>query len=642
MLTPSRLTLLTMLLLKRDEERAIEAIASTKTFHPIQVHEEGFSSDIDAERESSEWKTLTDRSAEMARKLSILPTPNPRISIFSLQEADRGLTHYEEKYQLLEREKKFLTNTIAKNRAFLENNKGPISLLRGKNFTHSSLSAIYGAIAEQNLPLLEKKISSYPHIIYPTDKTGRTVKIIILALAKQRASIQQEFIQTGGEILTGLNELARLTPEELSHITEEEKAHTQRIEKINQEIATLSAEVEELLGNINVISAVRTTILRAKNLSATGHATALIAGWIPEQDAQKIELFIHTTVPHAIIELTPAYQAQTPKEEIPVLLSPRRWLAPFRVLLSPYGLPRYGSIDPTIFLGLGFLTLFGIMFSDIGQGALLAFAGLLLARKIPSIAPTGIMVFLSGVSACIFGFLYGSLFGIELHPLWFKPVEHIPDILRLGVTLGACMLILATILNLVNALLDKDWIRFFFDKSGFLAGTAYIFALFAVIAITHNRPLSSFLLAGIIAPIGLLLLKPLAERITGSLQTDMVGSFVESMINILEVFMGYLGNTVSFIRVAAFTLAHGYLFFAFFKLAEIVQASAGRTGSIAIIIAGNLLILVLEGLVVTIQTIRLHYYEFFTRFFQSGNNAYVPLALEGDSQTRYNHHYPVL
>jgi V/A-type H+-transporting ATPase subunit I len=642
MLTPSRLTLLTMLLLKRDEERVIEAIASTKTFHPIQIKEEGFSPDIDAERESFEWKALTERSAEMARKLSILPALNPQGSMLSLQEADRGLTRCEEKYQHLEREKKFLTNAIAKNRALLENSKGPVSLLRGKNFAHSSLSAIYGAIAEQNLPLFEQKISSYPHIIYPTGKTGRTVKIIILTLTKQRASLQQEFILTGGEILTGLNELSRLTPEELSHLAEEEKAHTQRIEQINQEIATLSAEAKELLGNIGIISAIRTTVLRAKNLSVTGHTTTLIAGWIPEQDTRKIERFIHNTVPHAIIEFTPAYQTQTPKEEIPVLLSPRKWLSPFRVLLSPYGLPRYGSIDPTIFLGLGFLILFGIMFGDIGQGALLAFVGLLLAKKTPSIASTGIMIFLSGASACIFGFLYGSIFGIEIHPLWFKPVEHIPDILRLGVTLGACMLILATILNLINALLDKDWIHFFFDKSGFLAGTAYIFALIAIISLTHNNSLSSFLLAGITVPIGLLLLKPLAERISGSPPEDMAASIVESLINILEVFMGYLGNTVSFIRIAAFTLAHGYLFFAFFKLAEIVQASAGQTGSIAVIIAGNLLILILEGLVVTIQTIRLHYYEFFTRFFQTGNNAYSPLSLEGDLHTRYNHHYPVL
>jgi len=102
---------------------------------------------------------------------------------------------------------------------------------------------------------------------------------------------------------------------------------------------------------------------------------------------------------------------------------------------------------------------------------------------------------------------------------------------------------------------------------------------------------------------------------------------METVIDMMEIVMGYLANTVSFIRVAAFALAHAGLFMAIFELSKLLKDVGSGFVSLLIIIGGNILVLLLEGMVVGIQSLRLNYYEFFSKFFVSGKNVYKPLSV---------------
>ena len=105
-----------------------------------------------------------------------------------------------------------------------------------------------------------------------------------------------------------------------------------------------------------------------------------------------------------------------------------------------------------------------------------------------------------------------------------------------------------------------------------------------------------------------------------------INTLIESLITLLEIFSGFLANTLSFMRVAGLGIAHVSLMTAF-------QDMADMTGSIVfstlIIIVGNVLVIVLEGLSAGINSLRLNYYEFFTRFFTGRGFAYEPIGLEG-------------
>ncbi|MDP2929229.1 MAG: V-type ATPase 116kDa subunit family protein, partial [Candidatus Omnitrophota bacterium] len=126
----------------------------------------------------------------------------------------------------------------------------------------------------------------------------------------------------------------------------------------------------------------------------------------------------------------------------------------------------------------------------------------------------------------------------------------------------------------------------------------------------------------------LIFLKPLVEFIVKKKREPIFTSLMESTIDILEIVMGYLANTVSFIRIAAFALAHTGLFLSIFELSRIMKGAGGGAASLIVMVLGNILIILLEGLVVSIQSLRLNYYEFFSKFFMTGKRFYKPLKMQ--------------
>ena len=111
------------------------------------------------------------------------------------------------------------------------------------------------------------------------------------------------------------------------------------------------------------------------------------------------------------------------------------------------------------------------------------------------------------------------------------------------------------------------------------------------------------------------------------------GQKTQSVIDLLREFMDTITNTISFLRVGAFALAHGALFMAVFSIAKMISEAYGESFFYwMLIIVGNVVIIVLEGLIVTIQTLRLEYYEFFKRFFKGGGTPYQPYNLSSKGQ----------
>jgi V/A-type H+/Na+-transporting ATPase subunit I len=128
----------------------------------------------------------------------------------------------------------------------------------------------------------------------------------------------------------------------------------------------------------------------------------------------------------------------------------------------------------------------------------------------------------------------------------------------------------------------------------------------------------------IAAGLGLLFIFPLVEFVLHRHKgASFVESFMESSLGLLEFGMGYLANTVSFVRMGAFALAHAALFLAVFQISKMFSGAATAT----VIILGNVGIMVLEGVVVGIQSLRLNYYEFFSKFFVGGKTVFKPLSV---------------
>jgi V/A-type H+-transporting ATPase subunit I len=108
----------------------------------------------------------------------------------------------------------------------------------------------------------------------------------------------------------------------------------------------------------------------------------------------------------------------------------------------------------------------------------------------------------------------------------------------------------------------------------------------------------------------------------------MAGAVIESCVGAFEAILSYLANTISFVRLAAYAMSHAALLFAAFMVAEEVKGSAGGgVWSLLVIIFGNLIAIVLEGVIASVQALRLEYYEFFGKFFSGGGEPFEPFRL---------------
>jgi V/A-type H+-transporting ATPase subunit I len=209
-------------------------------------------------------------------------------------------------------------------------------------------------------------------------------------------------------------------------------------------------------------------------------------------------------------------------------------------------------------------------------------------------------------------------------------MHNINDLFNVSISFGVYIISAGILINIVNAFRDKDYIKALFDHAGLISGIMYWVAIAIAIKIlvAHEQiaPLQVIIVCGGLV---LLFLKPFIEMIfkPHKEKESFFVLFMESIVDILEVVMGYLANTVSFIRVAAFSLAHVGLFFAIFELAKILKSVGGNAASIGVLVAGNIFIILLEGLVVCIQSLRLNYYEFISKFFISGKQVYKPLTM---------------
>jgi V/A-type H+-transporting ATPase subunit I len=324
-------------------------------------------------------------------------------------------------------------------------------------------------------------------------------------------------------------------------------------------------------------------------------------------------------------------------QKVPVLLDNPDLIKPFEMMVTGFGVPEYTSVDPTLFVAISFLLMFGAMFGDIGQGLVLFAAGIILTKQHRSLlSRVGFLMTYCGAAATVFGLLYGDFFGMEgiMPSLWMNPFHNISSFLPLAVALGIVLISLGIVINIINAVRAKEVSKVIFGKTGLIGGLIYWtgIALGLRYFVFKAGPLPLVLIVLLVGgPVFLLFLRAPVDKILSKrgrmFQEGFLTYFIETVIEVMEIFTGYLANTLSYIRVAAFALAHAGLFLAVFTLADLVKSTAmGSVGSILVVILGNIFIFVFEGMIVTIQGIRLEYYEFFSKFFEGEGKLYRPVG----------------
>ncbi len=217
-------------------------------------------------------------------------------------------------------------------------------------------------------------------------------------------------------------------------------------------------------------------ILRMQDLCKVTDRTCAFAGWVPQDRTGALIGAIHEqSRGRAIVEVAEAESlepVQEGKVDVPVLFNRPKFLQPFALLTEGFDIPSYTMIDPTIFVAVSFLLMFGMMFGDAGHGMVLAAIGLaaLIAGRSKKLKDLGVLLIFGGLSSTIFGVVYGSYFGIEAlkqYALWHDPLEGNPIQLMYGaIGIGVIMISLGLILNIINRFRRGDIIGGVLDKFG--------------------------------------------------------------------------------------------------------------------------------------------------------------------------------
>jgi V/A-type H+/Na+-transporting ATPase subunit I len=284
-------------------------------------------------------------------------------------------------------------------------------------------------------------------------------------------------------------------------------------------------------------------------------------------------------------------------------------------------------VNPSLLAGLAYVAMFGMMFADVGHGALLLLAAIA-ARlgwwsRLARLRRVWLFLAGAGAASMLFGALYGEFFGPTgvIPTLWLAPLDHPLELLGAALAVGALLLGGAYALGTVNRFREGGWRRAVFAPSG-LAGATLFLGLGVVTASIYLGEVWLGLLGGAVALAGL------ATSYAGLLASAGGGAAgaTEAAIELFDLVLRLGSNLVSFARLAAFGLTHAALG------AVIWQATTGlwprgllgAAAAVLVFVAGNALAFALEGLVAAIQALRLEYYELFSRVFDSEGEPFRP------------------
>ena len=379
-----------------------------------------------------------------------------------------------------------------------------------------------------------------------------------------------------------------------------------RLAALAQQRSALTAQLAELSERQHISSALGDIALiewlneHARELRGS-ERLAWVTGWTSDVGGASLRRALDACDVRYILRLSDPPAGMN----APLVLSNPGWARPFEVFTRMLGTPGQYESDPSQLLAIIASSIFGFMFGDVGQGAVVCLVGLVLSRSIPLTR----MLVPGGIMAMVFGVLFGSVFCREdiIPALWLRPMAEPVTVLIVAVLAGVAIMTLGLLLDA----LQMHWRG---AARAWWAQRAGLFAAYAGLLIAPLRMEEGLLLAALGAAWFIIGAVALAEAGRLAALAKATAGFVEETLRLLV-------NTVSFARIGAFALAHAGLSVAVIEMAQ----ASGRVGFWIVLAIGNVLVIALEGLVVSIQTTRLLLFEFFIRFLTGKGREFKPL-----------------
>ena len=688
-LRPRKMKEIELTVMNRDIDAVIEFLGRRANIH---FSNENDTSAPNNETTRSERLRIREKLSSLASAAALLDVPIPteplEESHYPGETEERlanticsAVSALTNRVNELAAEKRKVEETLNEAKAFANLN-APFSELDSLSY----LTLRVGRLDRRRIDELRKTLSDRVQIISLDSGGGKTGdgddgnpegRILAAASRKGRFALDSELKKLDFAPITVPEGFKGIPAELISGLERKYKEASREYEGIMNRGKILK---EECAANLQSLTGSYLMASIAEDLKARLKSTRnvfLLTGWVPADSlaslVSSLEKLTEGRIGIRAWDPEELDKVKEGKEKVPVSLKHGAFVNGFQKVVFSYGAPLYGTIDPTPLVAFFFTILFGIMFGDLGQGLVLLLLGILTGKRCPAFL-SGFRKFsvplkAVGVSSMVMGFLNGEFFTNErilvgptralVSFLTGRPaqIDRILTIMPLaesggsvvklfyffGFTIGLGILLnsVGLIVNMANQFFLKRYEKALFAKTGLAGITLFWYAVFIAVRFTISaiRPEYSFgfhwfdVLGLVIPIIGIFLGPALWRLITGSRPVFAEGPmvfFMEGFVEILETVSTYVSNTVSFLRVGAFALSHAVLAYIVFKFSEeVATAPAGTAFSILIIVFGNLVIILLEGMIVAIQVVRLQYYEFFSKFFTETGIEFSPFRFNG-------------
>lgn len=337
----------------------------------------------------------------------------------------------------------------------------------------------------------------------------------------------------------------------------------------------------------------------------------VISGWLPKKDFNKTSELLNSKTKNKIfIKQMPIEKG----DKVPVKLKNPKVIRSFEFFMDLYSLPSYKEIDPTFFIFLTFPLLFGFMLGDMGYGLTTLIVFWLLKKKFPKAKGFFNILIFASLATVFFGALFGEFFGAEELFGWHLPrlISRNPEhelipLMAFAAIVGVIHVNVGLIIGFINELKAHGFKRAFMEKFGWF----FLEAGAALLALSYAKIISISPFAGYaLAAIAVIVL--------------FLGEGTKGLVEIPSIF----GNILSYLRLMAIGLSSVGLAIVVNDLAKGFFHSGGFLilAGILVLVAGHAINIGVGLLGSFLHALRLHYVEFFTKFYKGGGMPFKPFG----------------
>ncbi len=653
MLRPERMTLSSVICVKQDVEPLLEALNNFGEFHieestenmspfeynqDIQNAEEALSSVNGLIKQLSQEKpgafdlfkttqiTKTQVTAENWHALAESTGQHVLGLKKEVDELNDSLSGLQEKAVQL--------NNIKKMLALIDENHADLEVIQELELIH----VVAASVPNKNFEALKAELSKFPLILSHSTLNKETHFVTVAVPSKQGGEMERIVKAHHGEIFSIPKDLPHDAKAALTEIDNQRKEIEEKEKAISTSFNKLVVENKNSLPVWKETIANILTLLNAEKKMLQSGRLAIIKGFVPKKNSAALNEKVHSILGEkAIVLQNDIEEAEDP----PTKISNNRFVKPFEEVTKLYGLPHYSELDPTPFMAISFPIIFGLMFGDMGHGLILLVGGLavgMIVKKNQGIKNLAYILAMCGLAAIVAGALFGEFFGQELpkpFPLWFRPflVTNVFDFLLFALIIGVIQIVSGLVLEMVNFILKHEWVDAVLTSipkmAFYLGGVSLLLVYKLDIGVWFSGPILllivPFVLMAFAKPAFLAAAK-LSYQTAVALPEEQPEPLGQRIFESGDLVTRLLSNSISYSRILALLMAHWALLLVTYTVASLI---GGPTGfglilSGIIIIGGNIFVVALEGLIVFIHTLRLHFYEWFSKFYAGSGTEFQP------------------